>query len=415
MVGGKKLAKKWWGADPCDIIGLMKQTKNNKFWFILGNFPLISASEITTLYDGAKAVYEPPVFCLELDNFDPNSAIERLGGTIKIGHEVDRGLSEEDLLATIAGELQGKSPGKLIFGISLYSENKRYGAAKVGELGKNLKAELKKQGYPVRHVFNREAVLSSVSVSKNGLDKKGIEFLLTENNGKYNLAKTLCVQPFEEWGARDFGRPKRDDLSGMLPPKLARMMINLSGADLDVALLDPFCGSGTIIGEAMAMGYKNLFASDISERAISDTKDNLEWLAKKNNLREISANVFLSSVGEIEKHLEKNSIDVIITEPYLGAPLKGREGEEFLNKQISELKQIYLQAFSAFENILKKDATIIFIIPRFKFQNRWLRVECVNEIKKLGFTPKPFFQNNEFLVYARPDQKVGREIWRFTR
>ena len=35
------------------------------------------------------------------------------------------------------------------------------------------------------------------------------------------------MQDFEQWGARDYGRPSRDAVRGMLPPKLARMMVNL--------------------------------------------------------------------------------------------------------------------------------------------------------------------------------------------
>src|SRR5205823_3602162 len=90
-----------------------------------------------------------------------------------------------------------------------------------------------------------------------------------------------AVQPFEQFSARDFGRPGRDDLSGMLPPKLAIIMINLAANDTISVLLDPFCGSGTILSEALLLGYKNLIGSDISEKAVADTKTNLDWIANK--------------------------------------------------------------------------------------------------------------------------------------
>ena len=89
---------------------------------------------------------------------------------------------------------------------------------------------------------------------------------------QFSLAQTEAVQPFEQFSARDFGRPGRDDLSGMLPPKLAIIMINLAQTPLNSILLDPFCGSGTILSEAVLLGYTNLIGTDISEKAIADSK-----------------------------------------------------------------------------------------------------------------------------------------------
>ena len=57
------------------------------------------------------------------------------------------------------------------------------------------------------------------------------------------LGQTLVVQPFKVLSKRDFGRPARDDHSGMLPPKLAQIMINLARRNDDIStktILDPF-------------------------------------------------------------------------------------------------------------------------------------------------------------------------------
>ena len=88
---------------------------------------------------------------------------------------------------------------------------------------------------------------------------------------------TKAIQPIESLGERDFGRPYRDAKSGMLPPKLAMMMINLAGQSLGATILDPFCGSGTILMEAATIGYTNLMGSDISPKAIDDTRQNFAW------------------------------------------------------------------------------------------------------------------------------------------
>ena len=52
-------------------------------------------------------------------------------------------------------------------------------------------------------------------------------------------------------------------------------MINLAlSQNIDYKnLLDPLRGSGTILTEAAVMGYQNLYGSDISRKAITDTKE----------------------------------------------------------------------------------------------------------------------------------------------
>jgi tRNA1(Val) A37 N6-methylase TrmN6 len=348
-----------------------------------------------------------------------------LGGTIKIAEQIAENAGEEDVAGIICEELQNIE-GKTIFGISAYFAGDKVELSKWCEdLGKQIKREIKQSGKPVRYVFNREPILSSVTVSKNGLDKKGREFLISKSAGGYALAKTIAVQPFEEWGARDFGRPGRDDLSGMLPPKLARMMINLSGANTGSALLDPFCGSGTILSEAMLLGFSNVTGTDISDKAIADTKNNISWAEKTQNMsavgkpngREIK--IFQEDVQYLTKKIKPGSIDAIITEPYLGKPLKGRESEAELRSQTAELKTLYLAAFEQFTRLLKSGGMVVFIVPCFKLKNGWLKIDINNELKKLSFSPSSLIKiegrDYASLLYARSDQRVGREIWKFIR
>src|SRR5207247_323255 len=112
-------------------------------------------------------------------------------------------------------------------------------------------------------------------VLHNDLLTKGVELLLMPTGAAWSLARTVALQPFEEFGQRDFGRPGFDAASGMLPPKVALMMLNLSGIPREGAMLDPFCGSGTILMEAFVQGYANITGSDISAAAAESTKKNI--------------------------------------------------------------------------------------------------------------------------------------------
>lgn len=397
----------------------MNEPAANSFCFVLGNFPELSSAEIISILklSAAEYLYSPPFLWTNKKINDPVALISSLGGTIKIARFIGRADDENDLINIISKNLS-EIQNKKIFGLSYYSDDETgERTAFAYEIGKTIKKYLAETGASARYVFNREAVLSSVTVAKNNLIKKGREFIIIKNEKDFTIAQTLAVQPFEDWGARDYGRPGRDDLSGMLPPKLALMMLNLSGLSLDKTIFDPFCGSGTILTEAMTAGYKNIIGADISERAVSDTIKNIEWLQNRKPELHSEIKIFAADVGEINKKIPARSVDGIIAEPYMGKPLKGNEPREILIDQTAELKQMYLRAFAEFKKILKPGGKIIFVVPRFRFKNDWIKIDCLKEIEALGFEAEPLFTFNKekrlSLLYWRNTQRVGREIWRF--
>ena len=389
--------------------------KSNSTWFVLGREPEISVAEIAAVL---KLPNESIKFLAEnilvVKATVKNDLIGQLGGTIKIAEQIDDSLTENKLKEEIITELKTIS-GKIHFGISLYDKSGQIG---VRPLALDIKKKLKTEGLSVRYVPSDEHnQLSSATIFHNQLTTKGREFLIVKCTDGLALAKTTAIQPFEELGARDFGRPGRDDFSGMLPPKLAMMMINLASADLDASLLDPFCGSGTILTEAMLMGYANLIGTDVSKKSIEDTQKNVAWINKISNFQFPISNLRIEycDINNINSIISNNSIDTVITEPYLGKPLSGRESESELRLQVGELKTLYLNAFRAFTKLLKKDGAVIFIIPRFFSHGEWITINCESEIKNLGFETVPLRKKQPYLLYGRPGQRVGREIWKFKK
>ena len=386
---------------------------DKKYWFILGNFPLLSTAEISAVLSLDEKELKQNILKITYPELSPENLIKEIGGTIKIGEEIDNYLTEKNLLKNIKKFLKTRT-GKIHFGISFYhTEDSRI----IDDWARTIKNDLKDEGKSIRFVFKNTPELSSVTVQKNNLIKKGAEFLITKNSdGTYSLARTLAVQPFEDFGVRDFGRPGRDSLSGMLPPKLAMMMINLSQTHKDELLLDPFCGSGTILSEAIVLEYRQLIGADISSKAMEDTEKNILWLKNKvDSMPEIK--LFNLDANKLSQKIKIGSVAGIVAEPYLGKPLKGSEPKDFLLNQINELEKTYIGVFKEFKKIMKKNGTIVFIIPRFKYKNDWLTLDCQKKIEALGFKSEPLLELDNkkysFILYHRANQRVGREIWKF--
>jgi len=318
-----------------------------------------------------------------------------LGGTIKIAQELPSSAQSPE--KTLASYLNESQSGKITFSLSGKD------AKKIALATKKL---LKHDGRSVRYV----EIKNTATILHNNLVEKQSDCVIVGDT----LFITQAIQPIEDLGKRDFERPGRDSKSGMLPPKLAKMMINISAAQKDTTILDPFCGSGTIATEAILMGYAKIFATDISEKAIDDTKKNIAWLHKE--YPENTGNIEICKQTEVEtlaQHIPENSVDAIITEPYMGKPLFGNEPIEFLSGQNDYLTTLYSSAFASFKKVLKKDGIVVFIIPQFNTKNGWIYINCLDQIKKAGFVPTPLSKKSESILYHRPNQHVGRRIWRF--
>ncbi|MFH1772760.1 MAG: methyltransferase domain-containing protein [Patescibacteria group bacterium] len=385
-----------------------------KYFFVLGNNPTLSIAEITTVFSGQSIIVNDQILILDsLENIQPSQVITRLGGTIKLGvinSQVDR-KNYKKILKNILQLIEKKEiVGKFKFGISCY------GVDTINEkkLGLTIKKNLQDKGISCRWVVSNEATLSSVVVEQNKLIDKGMEIILIKINNKILIGQTLAVQPFKQLSFRDYGRPARDDLSGMLPPKLAQIMLNLAKIKPNYTILDPFCGSGTILTEAMLINSQNVIGADISSKAIKDTKKNIEWITTNYKLPIINYQLFNVDVTQILKHVQANSIDAIVTEPYLGP----QRGKIKIEQVVKELNNLYSQTLIEFDKILKSTGRIVIVWPVFCSHQELRHLNPIlNNFKIINPILKNLQQDKRIklterntIIYGREQQKIWREI-----
>ncbi len=376
----------------------------------------LSVAELAAVLDLKDVKLLAPDFLIweTKTEINPETLMQRLGGTIKIG-EIKEEIKDGDdvaLLKTLTElakikKYQSKE-GKFNFGFSDYGKyqfNKQ-------NLGLKLKKYFSQEDISSRFVISREKTLSSVVVTQNKLLTRGIEFVLIKVENKILIGETISVQPFKDLSRRDYGRPARDDQSGMLPPKLAQIMINLAQVrNAEDVIIDPFCGSGTILSEAMLAGYKHLFGSDLSAKAIDDTHKNISWIRELYNLKDIKVKIFVKNVTNLSKFFIAKSAEAIITEPFLG-PQRGMINFKVV---MSNLEVLYSDAIKQFGIVLKTGGRVVMIWPMFYGQKPI--TPNYTGFKMLNMLPENL-RESEFLkktyrptiIYGRQGQKVYREI-----
>jgi len=396
----------------------MNEYKTNYF-FLLGRNPSLSLAEIKSVLGiNPKIIVENYAVFSCAENLD-QSFLDRLGGTQKIAREI----SYEKIL-----EKFSEHESKIIFGLSQFPGKKNLKAELI-----KLKKDLRKKGLKARFVNKNFTNLSNEVFYREKLKEKGGEIILFQ--GKYYLVE--AVQNIFSYSKRDYEKPSRNTKRGLLPPKLAQIMINLLGKKSSI--YDPFCGDGVILMEAALMNL-NAYGSDINGRAIQDAQANLNWISEYFKTKNLQENVFLRDATL--RLNQKLKIDGIVTEGFLGPPQDKLPKREQREKIFSNLKKIYLGFLKSSKEFLRPEQEIILIFPFFNLSNKkegskrknkftmksenypsghYLLGALSREINDLGYQIFDFqkwsYLNSDTikhgsstLIYSRKDQVVCREI-----
>lgn len=373
---------------------------------ILGRQPAIGIAELEALFSAEKTKPLSNESAI-LDINPADIPFNRLGGSLKAGELIGETASDTTvkfLYDYIKNHVSSNK--KVTVGISYYGH--RLTLKRVNALALNLKKQLKQTGVSCRIVPNKQPALNTAQVIHNKLTSdKGIEFLLIESDQKLVIGKTTAVQNIDAYAARDQARPKRDSRVGMLPPKLAQVLINLASGSLEThqTLLDPFCGTGVVLQEALLMGF-NVAGSDIDPKMIDYTKTNLEWLDPSTSNRIQSL-----LVGDATALKWTFDIGLVASETYLGPPLSRLPEAEKLEQILSEINHLHKQFLINLHGQLRSGTRVTLAMPAWKTETGFLRLPVLDQLPLLGYNQVAFKNAKaKELIYHRPQQLVAREL-----
>ncbi len=384
------------------------------FIAILGRQPEISIAELEAVY-GAEKVKKISSQAATIDS--DNFSVDNLGGTIKCGHVVSRVRSQKSdhhtLLQTskVIVEKYTKnlshSQKKITFGISFYGN--KVDPRNIQKIGIILKNSLKKSGVSLRLIPNKTAALSTATSHNNklGRSETKIEIIIVRAmNGDFLIAESRGTQNINSYAQRDRERPKRDAFVGMLPPKLAQIMINLSGAQSGNYLWDPFCGTGTVLQEATLLSI-NSYGSDLSDKMVDYASENMRWL-EKTFFTNTAWQVFQADATSVKLTSEqKQQITHIVCETYLGQPFSAPPSPAKLKEVVGNCNHIISEFLKNIHDQIHPESMLCIAVPAWQNQHRqFTHLPLIKNLSKLGYQPI----TDKKLLYHRPDQVVAREI-----
>ena len=357
---------------------------------VLGRQPNISLAELKALFSNVQKIAPT----LATFSAEANTDFSRLGGTVKVGIKIN---------APILDFLQALPEGKITLGLSDYSKNANtHSAIKDALKFKNI---LTRHGRSVRVVSSKTPALSTATSLHNGLSGKNERKVELIKNGT-DWYKAVFVQDIDAYAKRDQARPARDARVGMLPPKLAQILINLCGPlPTGSRILDPFCGTGVVLQEALLMGY-TAYGTDLSPRMVEYTEKNLEWLSEKYCP---AVRIFSLSQGDATSFRWESPIDAVACEGYLGHPMSQIPPDIKLKAEKQECQAIILGFLKNLSTQIKSGVPVVIAAPAWlRPDGSYSRLEILDSIDNLGYNVKDI--SREGLLYHRDDQIVARDI-----
>lgn len=439
----------------------MSHPAPNTYSFVSGKNWKLSLAELTSFLDARDCIFEVQeishaFFTVKTNSPIDASIIDELGGILKISEtaafvpteQLAAAFIKEDKQAkaqlktilpldALADKMPSASSGKSVFGVSVYWADTPFSFNKAANtiqrfLGSSLKAELKTQSKKARFMgFPRgrgHPQLTSVEVLKKGLVEDKAEVLLCIGKNRTSIGTTVAVHNPFEFQKRDIEKPVQRKIFA-IPPRVAKIMVNLTHCTGGKVFLDPFCGVGTILQEALLAKAK-VIGIDINRWCVDAARRNLEWIDREYSLEHADFSVLQGDSRKLTSKI-REEIDCIATEPDLGPALRQLPTTPYAIKHLADLKPLYSDFLNEAHKILRVNGFLAIVAPFVKTRSgKPVTMNLLDIALRIGFKPVKPFQTvvfaedssaapslKEMASFVDVDEhhKIGREIHIFQK
>lgn len=437
-----------------NILLTMSNPVQNTYCFISGKNWKLSLAELVSYLEARNYVFQVidfsrSFFTIRIDSALDAFVIDDLGGILKIGEvkalipteivseaflkgnkQAKNQLQQQLPFDALAEKIPAVDSGKSLFGVSVYwaAELSFSSAGMTIDhfLGSTLKDELKAQGKKTRFMgFPRDRnqpQLTPVEVLKKGLDETNAEILFCIGKNQTSISTSISVHNPFEFQKRDVEKPIQRKIFG-ISPRIAKIMVNLSHCKEGKVFLDPFCGVGNILQEAL-LAKARVIGLDINRWCVEAARRNLDWLKQEYSLSDPD---YMTMQGDSRKITSKirEGVDCIATEPDLGPALRQIPTEPYAVKIIDNLVPLFDDFLREAYEVLNQSGFLVLVTPYVKTRaGKPVRMGIQDLAERAGFRPvrlyqKTFFSENKpvpplsdafSFIDVDERHKIGREI-----
>ncbi|MBW6442344.1 hypothetical protein K0A97_00995 [Patescibacteria group bacterium] len=319
-----------------------------EYLFILGRNIELSIAEVKSFLEKEGVSFkEISIFknslLLRISQNLEKGIIEKLGGVISIGEVLIDGNKNHILKNLDNLPLYLGAKNKLNYVIYDF-EGEEFQDICLG-----LKNKFKKEGIKA----TEKNLTKNIKLQNGGIVPKVSSNLIDEQYFlfKNRFGKIIETTDYESIEARDMNKPaRRNELS--ISPRLAKILINLSQVKKNETLIDPFCGIGVILQEALLQKIKVL-GIDKDKSAVAHAKLNLNWFG-------FSKDSYQILEGDSSR-LSIPRVNSLVTEPYLGEIQRKRPSFEKAKLITNHFESLIIRVLKNLKN--KVEGRIVFTSP----------------------------------------------------
>jgi len=368
---------------------LSRSEINTKLILILAFGDLSYLETCTVLADGLLDAVRIGEDVLTVELKTAKDDYENLAGTHKIAIPITEMVdSPDDATPEIARFLEGFDDG-FNFSVSYYSsqgiEESEYESMVATMLSIVREAGFRKANL-VRSRGGNEIYAKEI-LSRNITD-----FVILRVGNQYSIGVTAYIPNAVEFRARSNERPVVSSQIS-ISSRLARVLFNLGGLSKGEMMLDPFCGSGTILSEAIVAGV-NCIGIDKNPIRIENTKRNLQWISSTSKGALGSYSLKVGDATKLESLLDgKAPVDAVVTEPILLPRIDYAPRLDKARRMVRNSSRLYSESLYSIAVVVRSGGRIVIVAPSLRTSEKRdvsVDLQDLEEIGLRAFRPPKF-------------------------
>jgi tRNA G10 N-methylase Trm11 len=253
-------------------------------------------------------------------------------------------------------------------------------------------------------------------LAKEILSRKIVDFVLVQSRENFWTGVTCYIPDIQQFQLRSNERPVvSSDIS--ISSRLARLLLNVGGAGKGLTVLDPFCGSGTILMEALMVGA-DCVGVDRDPVRIENAKRNLKWLERTQHISNRTYSLKTGDATKLETVLPGVEVDLVVSEPIFLPRIDFAPSLERARKLIRNSSRLYSDSLYSIASVIRKGGRAVLVAPSLRTaagKDVSVLLENVNVVGLKPYRPVPHRFEYPVHISNENTRWVRRLIYVFER